>query len=126
MCVSELMIALGQADLAGKFSYGAPALMRSLSHQLHYALDRTIPHVAKAVKRPPMQLWTPRDLAEVQEEVRGQYNRHLQMCKAVAHLLDDSPSELLPTRTEVALLVRTLTHLTYSTVWRLATICKGA
>ena len=105
MCVSELMLALGQADLCGKFTYGKPWLMRSLATQLDLALARTMRRVgAEEEASPPTSSEEESSLEELagrlwehrsrQQAVDSTYNS--QSCKALANLLAVAPSSLLP------------------------------
>jgi len=107
MCVSELMIALGQADLCGKFTYGSPELMSALGEQMDHAVA-----VAKAGVRhlSGEQLWAEgtegtwqaRPAEALLELVSGVYERHHKsLCESVATELARCPDTLLPTDEEL-------------------------
>ncbi len=111
MCVSELMLALGQADLCGRFTYGKPWLMRSLSTQLDLALLRMMRLVGRQTSSEEanesahelaQRLWPHRSAEQVRDAVvDAKYN--LASCKALARLLAEAPSRLLPGNDELQL-----------------------
>jgi len=107
MCVSELMLSLGQADLCGKFTYGAPWLMRSLSSQLDLALARMMRLVASEeedeaeLAEVASGLWPRRSEEQCRGHVDAAYVHQLRMCKTVAGLLQTQPSRMLPTNNEL-------------------------
>lgn len=107
------MLSLGQADLCGKFTYGAPWLMRSLSSQLDLAVARMMRLVDTEASSEEGEedeaelagvagrLWPRRSEQQCRDHVSAAYENQLRMCKTVAGLLDGTPSQILPTDDEL-------------------------